>query len=132
LFSANDNGDVSGFSNEFNLAAEVDNLLIDQFRAGLVNHKYFHLLVQQFTAEADVDGRFNFVAREDPQFDSCFLYLFNHFRYFILELVFDSRGSDYSEVCLDFLSNCEDDSISVDDRAKGRLVLFVPGRILLF
>jgi len=84
LLAADDNSRLTRVANMLLLLYKIWQLLLYSFALRLVNYEDLHLVIEDTTTEANVDGRLNLVARQNPELDACLPDITDYIRNVIL------------------------------------------------
>ena len=114
------------------LACTLDDLLIDTFSRGFINHKDLHFVIKQVARESNVDSSLDLISSQYPELGASLLDILDHNTDVLLKLVLDSSGSNELKSVLNLFCYLLNLLLSVHKCAQRVDILLVPLGVLLF
>jgi len=99
---------------------------------GRLKHNKFHFIVEKIATETNVDGRFNAIACENPEFYPGIAEELDCFGNTVLQSVFDGCAAEELEVAFYFVGDFFEFRFSFVDCRGGYFVSSVPVCVVFF
>lgn len=112
LVTSDDYGGLSCIPDLLLLGYEFLHLFLNAFAGCSIDDEDLHLVIEDGTAESDIDSSLDLITCEYPEFDASLSYVTDDTSDVVLELVLDSCTADQFQILLDLVSNLVDVSLS--------------------